>query len=285
MAGFIRNRLLVTVSLLAAAFLALPAEAQMRGHGRGGMMGQRPVDPSASGKPGMSSDGVERRDSIISATGLEAVFPAGFACEPVSSPFASPTRYDGSSRRDDRNGGLHGGLDISLDEGTPLLAIASGEVIALGEGGLLEGFFLWLRHAPSDTGLPYWVFSKYQHLSSLPALKKGDRVQAGQMVALSGNTGTAGGHFKSGYPHLHLGTYYGPSAKYVVMGEYQSRVKGLDTTHDDPLILFLQETNELSRVRGLPEERKKVGIAVVGEDGAIYPPGSKAVWPVRCKKK
>jgi murein DD-endopeptidase MepM/ murein hydrolase activator NlpD len=285
MPRFLETAALASLALLAVATLALPAEAQMRGSGRSGMMGQRPVDPSASGKPGMSSDGVERRDSIISATGLEAVFPAGFACEPVSSHFASPTRYDGSSRRDDRNGGLHGGLDISLDEGTPLLAVASGEVIALGEGGLLEGFFLWLRHAPNDTGLPFWVFSKYQHLSARPTLKKGDRVQAGQMVALSGSTGTAGGHFKSGYPHLHLGTYYGLSEKYAVMGEYQSRVKGRDTTHDDPLILFLQGMSELSQVRGLPEERKKVVIAVVGEDGATYPPGSKVVWPVRCKQK
>ena len=29
-------------------------------------------------------------------------------------------------------GGVHGGIDITLDEGTPLLAIASGKVIALG---------------------------------------------------------------------------------------------------------------------------------------------------------
>lgn len=149
---------------------------------------------------------------------------------------------------------------------------------------MLEGFFIWLRHAPADTGLPYWVFSKYQHLAVLPALKQGDRVQAGQVIALSGSTGTAGGHFRWGYPHLHLGTYYGPSEKYVVLGEYRSRVKAQGAVHDDPLILFLQGVSELSQVRGLPDERKRVAISVVAEDGAIYPAGSKVVWPVRCRK-
>jgi hypothetical protein len=47
-------------------------------------------------------------------------FPAGFECEPVSSPFGSRTRYDGSPRRGDRNSALHGGIDISFYNSTRL---------------------------------------------------------------------------------------------------------------------------------------------------------------------
>lgn len=51
---------------------------------------------------------VERRDHLIVASGLNVAFPSDYACEPISSPFASPTRFDGSFRRGDRNSGLHG---------------------------------------------------------------------------------------------------------------------------------------------------------------------------------
>lgn len=278
-------RCVLLVSFLLSASLALPAQAQMGGLGRRGMaVEQRAESPGDSSA--LSSDGVERREGKITASGLTPAFPAGYECAPVASPFASAARFDGSLRRGDRYGGLHGGIDLSLQEGAPLLAIASGEVIARGVGGQLEDIFLWLRHAPTDTGLAFWVFAKYQHLSTLPDLMEGDRVQAGQVVALSGNTGTVGGHYgASGYPHLHLSTFYGPSAEFTRKGIYGSMVQGQGAVLDDPLILYLRGVNDLDQARGLPDDGKKVGIAVVGEDGAVYPAGSKAVWPVRCKRK
>ncbi|MDP2267110.1 MAG: M23 family metallopeptidase [Thiobacillus sp.] len=281
---------LVLISLLLTASLALPVKAQMGGFGRKGMGGERPAGmkqaETPSDNPTLSSDGVERRDHEIKATGLTAAFPAGFACEPVASPYASPHRHDGSKRRGDRNNGLHGGIDLSLKEGTPLLAVASGEVIARGEGGQLEGIFLWLRHAPTDTGLPFWIFSKYQHLSTLPDLKEGNRVHVGQVVARSGGTGTAGGYYgAAGYPHLHLSTHYGPSKEYTVKGMHGSMVQGQGAVLDDPLILYLRDVNTLNQIHDLPEARRKVDIAVLGEDGAVYPAGSTSVWPVRCIRK
>lgn len=233
-----------------------------------------------------SRDTVERRDHAINASGLDAAFPEGHACQPIACPFASPTRYDGSRRPNDRNGGLHGGIDLSLSEGTPLLAVADGEVIALGEGGRMEGIFLWLRHSPEDTGLPFWAFSKYQHFSALPKLKVGERVKAGQVVGPSGATGTAGGHYgAAGYPHLHLTTFFGPSGEYEIKGMFASVVSGKDALLDDTLILYLRDLRELSDVRKLPEARRTVRPAVVDEDGSIVPPGSKTVWPVACKRK
>lgn len=228
---------------------------------------------------------VERRDHTIVASGLSVTFPSGYACAPISSPFASSTRYDGSSRRSDRNAGLHGGMDLSLKSGTPLLAVADGEVIALGEGGASEGIYIWLRHTPKDTGSPYFVFNKYQHLSVLSSLKVGDRVKAGQIVGLSGATGTPGKHYgPNGYAHLHLSTFYGPSEEYAIKGMYSSMVSGKDAQLDDPLLLYVEGLQDISAIRSLPDERKWVHPAVVGDDGSIFPQGRKTVWPVPCKE-
>lgn len=232
------------------------AEAQIRGKRPGGGL-------------------VEARESPVEATGLIPVFPPGLACEPISSPYGSPTRYDGSARRMDRNYGLHGGMDLSLKEGTPLLAVAAGEVIARGEGGLLEGIFLWLRISPQDSGQPFWTFAKYQHLSVLPTLAVGARVAAGQVVALSGSTGTAGGHYgAAGYPHLHLSTHYGPSGDFAVLGRFGSMVKGVGALLGDPMRLYPG-----------PEESTSGPVAVpaMGVDGNVVPAGSKVVWPVACQ--
>ena len=229
---------------------------------------------------------VERLDNVIVASGLTVAFSAGFECEAIASPFGSPSRYDGSSRRSDRNSGLHGGIDLSLKAGTPLLSVAAGEIIAKGEGGQLEGIFIWLRHAPEDTSLPFWVFTKYQHLSVLPDLKVGDRVRAGQVIGYSGNTGTVSKHYgAAGYPHLHLNTLYGPTGEYSMKGMYASRVQADGAILDDPLILYLGPISELSEVRRLSAERRKIIVPVVDEEGSVHPHASKAVWPVRCTKK
>ncbi len=275
------HRLLFALLLTA---LAVPAEAQMRGFGRRGS-GERPpaeAQESQGGGPGF----LERREGEVKATGLTPLFPDNRICEPIASPFASPNRYDGSPRRDDRFGGLHGGMDLTLKEGTPLLAVAGATVIAKGKGGQLEGFYLWLMHAPSDTGLPPWIYTKYQHLSELPTLNEGDRVHVGQVVASSGKTGTTGGHYgAAGYPHLHLGAAIGPSGAYQRVGAFGSIIKARDALLSDPLILYLPKLDDLSSVASLPEDRKHVRIPVVSDDGAILPTGSKVVWPVSCRSR
>lgn len=255
------------VFIILLAVLALPADAQKK-HKAG------------------DAGPVEEREGEINATGLTAVFPEGYTCEPISSPFASPYRYDNSPRRKDRHGGLHGGIDITLNEGTPLLAVASGKVIAKGTGGRLEGIYLWLMHAPSDTGLPFWTYTKYQHLSDMPLLNEGDKVSVGEVIALSGKTGTTGGHYgTAGYPHLHLSAHIGPSNEYVKTGVYGSMIKGRDAQLSDPLILYLPQIEDLMSIASLPEDRKRMRISVVSDDGSIHPQGSKVVWPVHCKRK
>jgi len=226
-----------------------------------------------------STQGKVRRG--IQPSGLVPNFANEARCTAIASPYASPTRYDGSSRPQTRFGGLHGGIDLTLDEGTPLLAIAAGKVIASGAGGQAEGIYVWLQHAPKDSGLPFWIYSKYQHLSALPTLAIGAYLKAGDVVGLSGSTGTAGGHYgASGYAHLHLTTFAGSSDQYQRDG---SRIVAEEARMIDPLAVFIQGLTTLDDIEVLSENRKNVRISHVAADGAIRPAGSRTVWPVICK--
>lgn len=245
-----------------------------------------PVDARKGFGGGPGTGMVERRDADIRATGMTPVFAPGFVCEPIASPYGSPTRYDGSSRRDDRNGGLHGGMDLSLKGGTPLLAVARATVIAKGAGGQLEGNYLWLRVAPADTGLPFYFFVKYQHLAAVPTLNEGDTVEAGQVIAASGNSGTIGGHYGAGgYYHLHLSVTAGPSAEFEKIGVFGSMIRGRDAHFVDPLLLYASGMTDPEEVYALPDERKRLLISVADSAGQVFPSGSKTVWPVACVRE
>lgn len=92
----------------------------------------------------------------------------------------------------------HSGTDFNVPVGTPVFAVAPGVVTQI------------YYHAPSPTGriniVVYHgqdvdgkhVFSFYTHLSEQKK-KPGDRVERGEVIALSGNSAT-----RNGVPHLHL---------------------------------------------------------------------------------
>lgn len=272
--GRIRARLRSrwTVLLLAGMALASqPVQAQMGA--RGGFQGKGP----------RSGEGAQRAErQMVQASGLVPAFPAAVKCPAIASAFGSPTRYDGSRRPPWEFGGLHGGIDITLAEDTPLLAIAAGRVVHAGEGGMMEGIFLWLQHAPADTGLPFWVYAKYQHLREIPRIGTGEAVRAGQVIALSGKTGTAGPHYgPAGYAHLHLTTFAGRSERFEVRA---SRVVAEDGRIFDPLGLFVPGLDSPEAIGRLSDDRRAVPVAYVAGDGAIQPPGSRLVWPVGCER-
>ncbi len=84
---------------------------------------------------------------------------------------------------------VHRGIDIAVPDGTPVVAMSGGTVTFAGqENGY--GLLVVLRHHGSTHTL-------YGHLSEL-RVKVGDRVQGGQVIALSGHSGNARG------PHLHF---------------------------------------------------------------------------------
>lgn len=97
---------------------------------------------------------------------------------------------------DARGGGtrLHEGIDMAAPGGTPVLAAHDGRVEKLFESRL-GGTTLYLR---SNDGR--WV-SYYAHLAGYaPGLAEGQRVSAGDRIALVGDTGDAG----PGNTHLHF---------------------------------------------------------------------------------
>jgi len=109
---------------------------------------------------------------------------------PVTGRISSPagTRYSPISGVAE----FHDGVDIALPIGTEIVAPKNGYVIAAGNSTSF-GRFLRLQH---DNG--YETF--FAHLNYVP-LSIGDRVEQGDRVAYSGNTGW------STAPHLHFSLF------------------------------------------------------------------------------
>lgn len=256
---------LIACALVLMLLVTATAHAQRRAGGGGG---------PARGDFGQS----------LPAPGLSVSFFGGATCTEIASPYGSPTRYDGSLRSTGGAEGLHGGIDLSLAEGTPLLAIAAGVVLGEGVGGQLEGIFLWLLHLPEHTGLPFGYVSKYQHLSELPGLARGAKVALGQKIAKSGRTGTVGGHYGgAGYPHLHLTVRAISPEKLgsaTALGQDFPVVR--DATLIDPLTVYVFGLTAPENAAALPADKKKLTVAYVNAGGSVQPDGAKAVWPVAC---
>lgn len=85
---------------------------------------------------------------------------------------------------------MHKGVDISLKEGDPVLAALPGVVGRIGYEPGGYGHFVILVHSDG-------VETRYAHLSRVTAVL-GQKVVAGQDIALGGNTGNSTG------PHLHF---------------------------------------------------------------------------------
>lgn len=88
--------------------------------------------------------------------------------------------------------GGHDGVDLANRIGTPIYAVAAGEVTASGPA---QGYGQWIRIAHDDGSM-----TEYGHMSRR-FVQVGDRVKAGERIALVGNEGRSTG------PHLHLRTY------------------------------------------------------------------------------
>lgn len=103
-----------------------------------------------------------------------------------------------------RWGRFHYGIDFRAAVGTTVKAMASGTVLGTGDTdidckGASFGKWVFIKY---DNGLS----STYGHLSVIN-VKKGQKVKAGDEVALSGNTGSSTG------PHLHVSVYASTGVK------------------------------------------------------------------------
>lgn len=94
---------------------------------------------------------------------------------------------------------IHSGMDMAGPDKTPIHSVASGTVMAAGPTSYL-GEWVIVRH--NFDGKIY--DSVYGHLTSnSQSVKVGDKVEAGQVIALEGSTGMSTG------PHLHLEIWEG----------------------------------------------------------------------------
>ncbi|MFD9406299.1 M23 family metallopeptidase [Streptomyces sp. NPDC059989] len=88
----------------------------------------------------------------------------------------------------------HSGQDFAVPTGTPVKAAGAGVVVKAGPNGGGDGpaygNAIVIKHANN-------TYSQYAHLSKIQ-IKIGQKVTAGQRIALSGNTGNSSG------PHLHF---------------------------------------------------------------------------------
>ena len=101
-------------------------------------------------------------------------------------------RYYVTSVYGKRWGTFHSGIDLDAPTGTPILAGANGKVKAAGYSDSM-GNYVRLEHGEG-------IETIYMHNSTL-AVKTGDKVSAGQVIAYSGSTGDSTG------PHCHFGVY------------------------------------------------------------------------------
>jgi len=88
-----------------------------------------------------------------------------------------------------RWGTFHYGIDLAAPYGSPIYAVGDGVVV---DAGPASGFGQWvvIQHANGD-------MSVYGHMYKI-LVHKGERVQAGQLIALVGSEGESTG------PHLHF---------------------------------------------------------------------------------
>lgn len=107
----------------------------------------------------------------------------------ITSPFGERIHpVDGGTK-------FHYGIDISGPnaQGSPIIAIADGEVIEANHTNGAAGYNVKIRHTLDD----YEWQSRYCHMAQIE-VKVGDKVDQGDVIGAVGNTG------KSTGPHLHL---------------------------------------------------------------------------------
>jgi murein DD-endopeptidase MepM/ murein hydrolase activator NlpD len=98
---------------------------------------------------------------------------------------------------------VHHGIDFGADYGTPLMAVATGEVVVAGHDREIEygkrpdfyGLLVVIRLDPTYNNQS--VFVLYAHLSEI-LVEVGQRVEPGQLIGYTGASGAALG------PHFHM---------------------------------------------------------------------------------
>lgn len=227
-------------------------------------------------------------------TGSAPVFAEGFECRGIDDGWAID--YSGKRGRP----ALHGGIDIPAPKETPIFAVADGEVVAMFDNQVTAvGVRLFLRHAPEQTGRSFWVYSEYAHLAELPPLRLGQKINRGEEVGKTSNTGISGqeaheritgvsgrGPGRVRRDALHFSIMYSDSPDYAVLegnGGYLIPVRG---HWMDPVAFYRgllpYDSNTLAP---LPAADKQVVVPFQDDDGQLHPQNSKLIWPYACTRR
>ena len=92
---------------------------------------------------------------------------------------------------------FHNGIDLAANSGTPIHAVANGEVIVSGWNNS-AGYWVCIKHPVEENNDKDYIISIYMHMNKQPNVRVGDKVKAGQVIGFVGSTG------KSTGPHLHF---------------------------------------------------------------------------------
>jgi len=208
-------------------------------------------------------------------TGLRPRFPEGVECRDVDEGYAIAYGF----KRDRES--YHSGIDMPAPTGTPVIAAATGTVVGKFEGERSNrGIEVVLRHAPEDTGFPYWIYTHYTHFSKMPELELGQRVRMGEVLGPTGNSGVRSDKRR---PAVHFGAVYSPDARYT---EVRNVIVPFDGRWMDPIALYrLAPPFDSATLKDLPVADKQVPIAVMLEDGTTIPANARIIWPYRCARR
>lgn len=135
-------------------------------------------------------------------------------------PFAWPVEGPVISTFGHRRSGWHGGIDIKAPLGTPVWAAASGVVIASGPEADY-GLVVKIEHRRG-------FVTVYAH-NDVNLVEVGDRVDAGEMIALVGQTGRATTHHVH-FEIRHEGQAYNP----LYLLPLPPRIAQIDETAERP---------------------------------------------------
>ena len=241
----------------------------------------------------LQCDPADARELGMEPTGLAPRFALNAGCRTIDDGWA----IDYSEKRGKPS--YHGGIDIPAPKGTPILAVADGELVAVNDDlENPEGLKVYLRHAPADTGHPYWIYTEYAHLVELPAWKIGQRLRLGDVVGKTGNsglsgkevrvrnTGTArvGGSKGSGMnarrDAVHFAVLYSEDPRFAV---WHGRLIPHAGRWMDPVALYRDKPPfESAKLRELSVPEKSVPVPYRNSDGQTVPTGSKLIWPYAC---
>lgn len=136
------------------------------------------------------------------------------------------TQEFGGSEFAKNNPGIYGrayhpGTDFGTPVGTKVMSVSSGKIRDFGNTDAYPGCYAWGRWilVDHDNGLS----SLYAHLSSI-LVSRGQQVDVGEVIALSGNSGVSTG------PHLHLTIYASQGVKVGKYGTYKPGGAGCAAT-------------------------------------------------------